>query len=332
MNPLLNLRRQRRRVQVMVLLGLALAVAAFMNSFDLDIAASQTTQLKSTGVADDPGLDPSASIWKKAGSINVPLTAQGLTYPLGGGGIKKVTLRALNTEEKLFVRVEWSDSSQDDELASLDDLSDAVALEFPAKSSVSTPSICMGQADGAVNIWHWRAVLEGTKRPAWRESRPNGYVDDDPWQRVEPRLKFPAEYVGNIIAAGNGPVTDLTAEAFGTLSPTANQLTSGAGRWEHGRWAVVFQRDLGVSAGDEASLGRGVSTDMAVAVWDGSNGDRNGQKSVSQFVKLTVPAELELAGEDDAVGTVLLVGGIVIALALAGAVGYWVVRRPKQAG
>lgn len=323
------LQLRRRRAQVALLLAAALAIGAAMSALRLTPAASQTVKLESAPVDDDPGLDPNAGAWSAAKPIDVPLTAQNVTYPLGGAGAKGVTLRALNTQDRLYVRVDWKDDSRDDRLTTLTDISDAVALEFPAQASVSTPSICMGQANGGVNIWHWRAVLEGTNRTAWQRAHPNSYSDDDPWQRIEPTasdLAFPARSLGNPISGAlGGPVTDLTAQAFGTLAPTKSQLTQGAGTWKDGRWSVVFARDLKVSADDEAALGGGVTTDMAVAVWDGHNGDRDGQKAVSQFVKLSIPATMKVS-QDNTAETILLFAVGAAALAGAAAVFWWIVR------
>lgn len=317
------------RVRIVLLLAAALITGAIMDAVGLNPAASQAIQLQSVPVADDPGLDPAASAWDGARSIEVPLTAQNIAYPRGGFGAESVTLRAINTQDKLYLRVDWRDQSQDDRPVSLDAFSDAVALEFPARASVSTPSICMGQSDGAVNIWHWRAVLQNGGRPTWRESRPNLYVDDDPWQRIEPDLAYPARYLDNPISGAlGGPVTDLTARAFGTLTATETQLTRGSGTWEDGVWSVVFERDLPVSADDEAALGGGTTTDMAVAVWDGARGDRDGQKSVSQFVKLSIPATMTVT-DDDALDVFLLFAGGAIALAGAAAVFWWMVHETE---
>ena len=319
-----------RRAQVAFLLAAAFGAGALMNALDLNPAASQTVQVQSAPVQDDPGLDASAAAWSKATPIDVPLTAQNVTYPFGGGSVPRVTVRALNTRDRLYVRVDWADSTKDDRLAKLTDFSDAVAVEFPSQATVSTPSICMGQANGAVNIWQWRAVLEGSDRPA--QDHPNRYIDDDPWRRIDPKaadLAYPARYVGNPISGVKGtPVSDLTAQAFGTLAPTQNQLAHGKGVWQDGRWSVVFARDLNTNAPDEAKLGGGVTTDMAVAIWDGARGDRNGQKSVSQFVKLAIPAQM-VVREDRTGELILLLGGGAAALAIAAAVGWWMVHERR---
>ena len=328
MNRLRARLASHRHVPIALVLAVALASGALLNVLDVHTAASQSLLLRSLVVREDPGLDPGARVWSDARALDVPLSAQNLVYPLvkRPNGPTSVMLRAINTRTTLYVRVEWADSTRDDRLQTLTDFSDAVAVEFPTQANVSTPAICMGVAGGGVNIWQWRAVLEGGDGLKWRAAHPDMYVDDDPWQHVQPDLAFPARNVGNPVSgAMTGPVNDLTAEAFGTLAPTTGQLTRGAGRWANGRWAVVFARDLATTADDEAALGGGVTTDMAVAVWDGSQGDRNGQKAVSQFIVLSIPATFVERTTSPA-AALPFIGLAVLLIAAAGGVLWWEAR------
>lgn len=318
----------RRYGRVALLLVAALVCGALLNLFDVQPAASQSLPLSSLAVQDDPGLDPGARAWSRASALDVPLSTQNVAYPIvkRSNGPASVTLRAINTRTTLYVRVEWADPTRDDRLQTLTDFSDAVAVEFPTQANVSAPAICMGVADGGVNIWQWRAVLEGGNGLKWREAHPDMYVDDDPWQHVQPDLAFPARKVGNPVSGATpGSVNDLTAEAFGTLAPTAGQLTRGIGQWANDRWSVVFARDLTTTADDEAALGGGVTTDMAVAVWDGSQGDRNGQKAVSKFIMLSIPATLVERSTRPA-GALPFIGLAVLLIAAAGGVLWWEAR------
>ena len=328
MNGLLVRFASRRHVRVALLLAVALASGALLNILDVHPAASQSLPLSSLAVQDDPGLDPGARAWSRASALDVPLSVQNLIYPLvkRPNGPASVTLRAINTRTTLYVRVEWADPTRDDRLQTLTDFTDAVAVEFPTQANVSTPAICMGVAGGGVNIWQWRAVLQGGDGLQWRAAHPDMYVDDDPWQHVQPDLAFPARNVGNPVSgAFTGPVNDLTAQAFGTLAPTAGQLTRGIGQWANGRWSVVFARDLTTTADDEAALGGGVTTDMAVAVWDGSQGDRNGQKVVSQFITLSIPATFTVRSTKVA-DALPFIGLAVLVIAAAGGVLWWEAR------
>jgi len=52
---------------------------------------------------------------------------------------------------------------------------------------------------------------------------------------------------------------------------------------------VVFVRDLECPQRNDVTLAGGSSVSIAFAVWDGSAGDRNGQKSVTIWHRLDIP-------------------------------------------
>ena len=292
-----------------------LLVAGVLQLASANPAESQNAVLTAYAATQDPGLDPASSEWANAVHVQVPLTAQAGTYAAGGGSIPVVSARALHFNGVLYVRVEWDDATKDETTTKVENFSDAVAVEFPAKSATSVPSICMGQAGAGVNIWQWRADSEqGLKDPA--DVYTNALVDAYPSKED---VFYTARYVGNPYAMpGLGPVQTLLAQAFGTLSPAANQDVHGKGAYNNGRWAVVFARPFGGLDTDQASFGAGVKTDMAVAVWNGSEGDRNGRKSVSPFVTLSVTSANAPSGGGTNMVLVLTAIGVLVAAAAIG--------------
>jgi Ethylbenzene dehydrogenase len=145
-----------RRTRRVVLAGAVLAALTLL-VFDANPAVSQTDTLISLRLDDNPGLDPASGAWARATEIRVPLTAQTVTYPFGGGSVPVVAVRALHDADHLYLRVEWTDDTVDDATFRPQDFADAVAVEFPAAAGTSVLAVCMGQADGGVNIWQWRA-------------------------------------------------------------------------------------------------------------------------------------------------------------------------------
>jgi hypothetical protein len=168
----------------------------------------------------------------------------------------------------------------------------------------------MGQADAGVNIWQWRADSQrGLHDPV--EIYTGALVDFYPSTDT---LFYTAREAGNPYAnPEQGPVQTLVSHAFGTLSPANVQDVAGKGERVGDGWAVVFSRDYNGSDADQAGFSSGTTTDMAVAVWNGSEGDRNGRKSVSQFVTLKVSA-VELPQKHE---TNLMVIGLAIASIVA---------------
>ncbi len=161
---------------------------------------------------------------------------------------------------------------------------DAAAVEFPSVAETSVPALCMGQADNGVNIWQWRAGAENGRPSDITELSENGYVDQYP---STDELYFPALAAGNIVAQPHA-VQDLVATGFGQLEAAEQQGLQGTAKWENGRWAVVFARQLTEATAEKIEFGEGVRTDVAFAVWDGHEDERNGMKSVSVFVSLKI--------------------------------------------
>ena len=77
-------------------------------------------------------------------------------------------------------------------------------------------------------------------------------------------------------------VEDLNAEGFSTLTTQAQQDVQGAGNWRNNRWSVVYKRALKTGDANDTQF-KGSKTPMAIAIWNGQNKERNGQKAVTQW-------------------------------------------------
>ena len=90
---------------------------------------------------------------------------------------------------------------------------------------------------------------------------------------------------GNILSDASmrsSAVEDLNAEGFSTLTTQAQQDVQGQGNWRNNRWSVVFKRSLSSGDSNDTQFS-GSKTPMAIAIWDGQNKERNGQKAVTQW-------------------------------------------------
>lgn len=272
-----------RRLRIPLAAAAVLATAAALQLGGANPAESQTTQLVAWTAPSDPGLDPMAPAWDRGTGVQVPLVGQAGTYFGGQSTIPTLTAQALQYDGTLYVRVEWADATRDDSAVRVQDFADGAALEFPARAANTVPSICMGQADAGVNIWHWRADSEtGPRDP--RAIYVNTLSDGAPVNF------YTAREAGNPYSQPDAPaVQNLVAQAFGTLSTATVQDVAGHGVYEDGRWAVVFARKFERGGAGLVSFDDAQKTDMAFAVWNGSEGQRNGNKSISQFVTLSLP-------------------------------------------
>lgn len=283
----------------LIALSLVLAATLALMFLNIPVASSQGATLVAVRVAENlPANDPAAALWQKATPLQVPLNAQVITAPaLFQTNVKSVTARALYNDSQLAVLVAWSDKTRNAEMVRIQDFRDAVAVQFPIADQPLY--VCMGQIDGSVNIWQWKADwqqdLEG-----WQDMQtiyPNMNVDQYPFARVA--MPAPSDYadpnyvpafaaknlfamprqssVENLVAGGNGTLTSQGPE---------RQYVAGFGEWGADQWRVIFTRDLVAPSADNVNFDVKKVYPIAFAAWDGANGERNGQKSASQWASL----------------------------------------------
>lgn len=245
-------------------------------------------------VADVPKLpaDAHAPEWARVPQASVALRSLWMRHE----GADVVLVRAASDGKAIAFELEWADRIADQGAIRPQDFRDAVAIQFPLATG-DEPFFGMGTKGHPVNIWHWRAD--------WQ-------VDLDGFADVEKRYSAMAvdlyqmsDQVASFhtgAAAKNPvsnkkrttPVENLNATGLGTLTsqPQENQNVSGGGAWADGSWRVMVRRDLATASDRDAQLAGRASIPVAFAVWDGATGDRNGQKRVSTWVKLVLPASV----------------------------------------
>lgn len=185
--------------------------------------------------------DPEAALWRSVSPARIPLRAQDVAPPFGGGAVEAVDVRAIHDGQVVVFLLEWDDPTRNAGVTELGSFRDAAAVMFPLEHD-DPPGPHMGHRflggrSGVVNIWHFKAELDA--------------------------------------------VEDLNAAGIGTLLPKERQDVSGRGRHDGRRWRVVFWRRLTTDDEWDAQFRPGLWTWMNVVVWDGGRGERAGQKSMS---------------------------------------------------
>jgi hypothetical protein len=282
----------RTRVSGPVLISAVVAVALIGAVLQPVPVASQVVTLEAGRASTTIPLDDLwAKVWDRVPSRDVPLSAQRVAIPFGGGTVSALTARALHDGQRLYVLVEWADREPNSRLDGGEAFSDSVALQFPASADGSVPPFTMGMPGAPVNIWHWKAAWQADmESDALGPLYPNTYADLYPG-RDEPVFR-PAVVVGNPVAPveRTSPVENLIAEQFGSLTHANTQDVTGSGEWRNGRWRALFVRDLAPAEPGYARFEIGAETAIAFAVWDGGAGDRGGQKSIAPFIGLSISA------------------------------------------
>lgn len=162
----------------------------------------------------------------------------------------QVQVKILKSPTEIAFRFEWRDAAPNDKLTSATDFLDSIALQYAPEGMpqdyIGIPFFGMGDKSEKVHIWHWQ--------PAALRSR-NSQV-----------------------------VSVLEAYGFGTLEdqPAEAQTVLGAGSWTAGKWVVVMRQPL--QAGSTFATQGSIA--IAIAAWNGSEHDRAGQKSVSEWIEL----------------------------------------------
>ena len=301
--------------------ALALVGAMALTLSDMRLASSQTiTLVAKRSEVEVPLGDPFDRVWKRASPVEAPLSAQNITPPKGGGD-RTVTTRALHDGERLYILMEWEDDSDDLLVSRQAEFSDAAAVQFPVTHGETVPSFCMGDPSSPVNIWQWKAAWQSDIEQGFvdvQDSYPDMHVDFYPFEEEE--VFSPARAVGNVFAQDDRTtaVDNLLAGSFGTLTQAPDQVVEGTGEWRDGAWRVVFARDLDVGE-DYSQFAAEESTNIAFAVWDGAKGERDGIKSVSQFLTLEVSPDVAEAGGGVTVWIIVAVvlGAVALTLVLA---------------
>ncbi len=319
--------RRLRRASGAITVLLAMAVALAIGSLSIVPVESQSLSLEALVAPAAVPLDaPWDAVWDGAPSQEVPLSAQNIAPPFGGGTVSAVTVRALHDGQRLYLLLEWEDAGLDDAVNGFAEFADAAAVQFPAAGADALPPFTMGGPGSPVNIWQWKAVWQADIDVGFATSQtryPDTYVDEYP--DAENPINRTAAYVGNPLAQRDhdSPIENLIAEGFGTLTHADVQDVAGSGEWREGRWRALFARSLEPADDSQASFAVGSRTNIAFAVWDGGSSDRDGVKSIAQFIEMTIgEGEASASGTGGGFGgaQLLIVVVIVLVALAAGAV------------
>jgi cytochrome c oxidase cbb3-type subunit 2 len=232
--------------------------------------------------------------WAAAPLVSVPL------MPLWWRDERpeQVAFQAVHDGKTLALRLAWEDRTENLRSLRNDDFHDGAAVQLSWDED--PPFFGMGDASSSVLIWSWKA--------SWQEDRgtfvdleafyPHMHVDYYPSQKnTKPgqrpsRAAMAAPHHDPRFLTGWGagnPVSDpdrasavetARAKGLGTLTTEKRdaQTVQGMAAFDRGVWSLVIRA--------EVPLERCRGLFVAFAVWDGSQRDRNGQKSVSIWHRL----------------------------------------------
>ncbi len=266
-----------------------------------DMAHAQGLIVMGKKVSGELSFDPSSSIWKSASPLEVPVAPQVMAKPrIYDSSVKTISVRVLHNSKDIAFLIEWQDKSSDT-ILDLDKFPDAVALEFPASVAKGKPHFGMGDNENPVNIWYWKSIWqipEGQTVPSEVAARDKEYA---PHFRTDEKTHvFVDDFLTGVLAGnpvsirGRSSVENITAQGFGSATDNErenNPNLNGFGKWQSGRWAVVFKRTLNSQNEYDVSFREGGVTPVAFAVWNGSEMQAGARKAISTWYYVGLETE-----------------------------------------
>lgn len=221
------------------------------------------------------GIEP--DIWKKIEPQEIKLMYQVTILPWGISKMSPLHVKAFHNKDDIYFYITWKDVTED-RVVDIGKFSDATAIMFPLDKDSQPSTIMMGFL-GKANIWQWKASQD---KEYWLKEKPesDAYVD----------FYYPFEEEELYVVSEDIPqsaVNDLIAIRIATITPKEKQIIIGRGYWDNGIWQVVFKRQIVTSFPSlDAEFPADDKILCAFAVWNGSDGDRGGRKSISNWVEL----------------------------------------------
>ena len=257
---------------------------------------------------------PTSAAWGVGNDVVVPMSGQVVAKPRNyNPSVKVVYVQAVSNGKEIGIRLRWADGTRNDKFIQSEQFKDAAAVEFPVKKSEfpDKPHFAMGNTEQTVNIWHWKAEWQKdlSGMADMEDQYPNMAMGSSGYYMYEPNAKGVAidkrttfinhgsgkdegvyktgAWAGNIFSDPSkriSAVEDLNAEGFGTLTTQAHQDVMGSGNWSNSEYSVVFVRSLSDSDANDVQFDKmGDYVPVAFAIWDGTNGERDGLKSVTAW-------------------------------------------------
>jgi len=276
------------------------ALAVFAVLIAVSLAACRSRTVSPSEVIAVPGqtitLDPADAAWYALPYHPAKLILQDMVEPrLMEPSTAEVEVTAMTDGKEVAFRLEWIDESQDD-VPGPQAFIDSCAIQLPANEEAIVPAPQMGEEKKTVEIAYWRAdwqaIVDG-RADEITSIYPNASVDHYPFkaeslkknpkaQQEMERRYAPARSLGNNRSGPRKqPVEDMIAEGPGTLTP-APGVSKGKGVRTAKGWSVVIVRPL------PEFLSEKKSTNIAFAVWQGSNKEAGARKMRTGWIPLVV--------------------------------------------
>ncbi len=222
-----------------------------------------------------------------------------------GNNPSHVRVRAVHDGKTVAVLMEWDDPTLNAEAVMTKHFVDAGAVMFSLLPD--PPFLGMGESTRPCIIWNCRGDtlrdqllfvdMEAVFPAMVADWYPMQFPDyRDTAGNVLPTSRHDPAFMSGW-GAGNpisnpvrlDPSAAMQARGFGTLETAGKerQIVKASGGWRNGTWRMCFSRAMAAPVPEDVGFTPGTVGHTAFAVWDGALEDRNGQKSVSGWCKMS---------------------------------------------
>ena len=253
----------------------------FVRGFSVPTEETQIVSLEAPFIEKDIDLSEGIdfAFWESRTPQRVALFFQGMVLPWPQEVVPSVEIKTFHNSENIFFYLAWEDDTED-AIIDIDRFSDACAIMFSLEESQRNLSLMMGSQDKA-NVWQWKASQD---REFWLNEKAERVVYVDFYYPFEEQELFVVSKE-KLQSAAN----DLLAVGVGTITLKPTQNIKARGRYDNGIWRVVFERSLeNMDPQFDARFMNVRTQPVRFAIWNGSEGDRGGRKSISYWVDLSL--------------------------------------------
>lgn len=298
--------------------------------------------LKSMLVVGNLPNSPDDDAWSTATSVELPLAGQIVASPrFWTPSANSIKIKSMYNKEDIAFLLEWDDMTNEQGEV----YSDAVALQFPTKipEGLKKPYFAMGESGKSVVLWSWKAydeslnaAKEGTEGGSETVTDSGGAVAGEQEKTGHAAGKGEVTEVKDVTEdsteATEAPkekfkgfmtIREMNAKGFRNLAvqPSGSQDSKGKGYWKDGKWKVMITRPLVTGdKKDDIQFETGKLIPYALAVWDGSNKEIGGQKSISSWYYLTLEVTTPKS----------VYFYVIIAIIMGASIQFWVIGRIRR--
>ena len=294
--------------------------------------------LKSKLVDGNLPTGPEDAAWGSIEAVELPLAGQIVASPrFWTPSANSIRIKSFYNGENIAFLLEWDDRTDEQG----ETYSDAVAIQFPTKipEGLKKPYFAMGDSGNGVELLHWRAYDQSVLATQLAEDddieaetdggedlEEEEAYDDAGAEEAAAETEQEEEVVEEIAKEefkGFVAIKEMNAKGFKRLSvqPDKSQNSKGKGYWKNGKWQVMITRPLFTADKKiDVQFEKGKLIPYALAVWDGSNSEIKGQKSISSWYYLT----LEMTTPNSVYIYAL------VAVIMAVCIQFWVVARIRR--